>query len=528
MIIKSIRWHIQLWHGILLLFVVSSLLTWVYFIEKDIVKKNIELELAATTNSILPRLLGNPDAPAANRFPDPSNPEARPENRAKSNERTERGERRRPGGRGSQRPGMRPNGEGRRPNGPNKPGKFQRPREGGAEPGQVPRQRRVNPEIAREYEAEGYYFIIQAPNGNIVYSSDSAPSPPAMERISAEMTDGAVWRNGNLEYLHYTPSNRRIITGLNANIVKSRSEPMMPRLIVFGIIVLIVGIAGGWIMSGRSLRPMRRITDTAVSISKGDTERRINVGQTESELGQLAQTLNESFDKLSSLAKRQARFTADASHDLRTPISIIQAKCQLALAKDRDSASYRDTIQNCLTATEHMADLVESLIELARHDAGSMKLHKEFTDVSQVINDCITMHAPLVEDKPIELVTNTVETDSLIDPTRLKQVLINLISNAIHHTKSGNITVSCRPVNDMVEINVQDTGSGIAEADLPYIFERFYKADQSRHKVEKSHGLGLSITRSIVEAHNGTISVTSTEGEGTTFTILFPGMKEQP
>lgn len=451
MVVKSIRWHIQLWHTAILIIAVSCLLFWVYYKEKQLFQRNAELKLSIFATQTIPYLYDQ-DFQPVNDFNVATNMKISPQS------------------------------------------------------------------YIRAKELDGYYFIRVSPDNHIFYQSDAAPSLHNRLETSARHH----WVQGNLEYRYTFANGAKIFIGMTREHLTYQTNKLIVNLTLIGTFVVGLGLIGGWLMSGVSIKPLRKIALTASNIAEGKTYERINLRQTKTELGELAQTLNSSFDKLSSLAERQTRFTADASHDLRTPVTILLAKCQLALLKDRSQTEYKETIESCLSTAEHMQGLIEALMELAEHDSGQLRLHKEIIDLEDCIKETIELLHPLFQEKKIPVKYTGSCCEISADPIRIKQVLINVITNAIKHTETGAINITLEQKENNVLVSIQDTGEGIQHEDISKIFNRFYKADMARSISTSSHGLGLAISQNIMEAHGGTIKVESQLGVGSTFSLAIP------
>jgi signal transduction histidine kinase len=229
------------------------------------------------------------------------------------------------------------------------------------------------------------------------------------------------------------------------------------------------------------------------------------------------------FDRLESAFARQVRFTADASHELRTPLSVIRSHAELALTRQRSADEYRKTIETCLRAAKRMSALVESLLVLARADAGRLELHRENFDLVEVINDCMEMIGPMAEERGITLERQLEPLEVNADRNRIAQLLTNLLTNAVRYNRDGGkIIVSSRREGVDAVISIADTGVGIAPIDQPRVFERFFRADPARSREAGGSGLGLAICQSIVEAHDGQVTFTSQQAQGTTFVVRLP------
>ena len=294
-------------------------------------------------------------------------------------------------------------------------------------------------------------------------------------------------------------------------------------LVAAGGAVLAFGLGGGWRLISQALRPIKEISATASRISAGQMSERINVASTDNELGRLAGVLNSTFARLESAFAQQKQFTADASHELRTPLSVIISETQTTLSRERSASEYRETIEVCLETAQQMRRLAQSLLELARYDAGQEMIEHKTFDLAQATRVCIDMLQPLAEERGIKIHCDLAPTELSGDSDRLSQVITNLLSNAIaYNREQGEIRVATRTEPNLVSLAVADTGQGIAPEELPHIFKRFYRVDKSRSRSQGHSGLGLAICKAIVEAHGGSIEVASQPGMGTTFTVKLP------
>ena len=299
-------------------------------------------------------------------------------------------------------------------------------------------------------------------------------------------------------------------------------------LVAIGTSVLLLGLAGGWWLASRAIRPIEDISATALKIAAGDLSHRINVADTESELGRLAGVLNSTFARLEAAFAHQARFTADASHELRTPVSVIVTQTQTALSRERGAAEYREALEACQRAAKRMRSLTESLLQLARLDAGQEPMQRECFDLARVVHESVDLVRPLAAERRIELECDLVPVQCLGDAGRIGQVATNLLTNAIHFNRDrGRVRVAVRAEEGAAWLTVADTGVGIPAEDLPHIFERFFRVDKSRSRVQGSNGLGLAISKAIVDSQGGSISVSSQLDKGTTFSVKLPRKQGQ-
>jgi two-component system, OmpR family, sensor kinase len=290
-----------------------------------------------------------------------------------------------------------------------------------------------------------------------------------------------------------------------------------------GGIILLLGLAGGWWLVGRALQPIDSISAAAAKISAGDLSQRINVAETGSELGRLAGVLNSTFARLETAFAQQQQFTADAAHELRTPVSVMLTQTQTALTRDRSATEYRETVEACQRASQRMRRLIESLLELARLDAGQETMKRLRFNLAGTVTDCVEQLKPLAGQRHVKILTELAPVEITGDAERLAQVAANLLTNAIqYHQPGGEVRVKLEAQTGLAVLTVSDTGPGISAEDLPHVFERFYRGDKSRTAAHGNAGLGLAISKAIVEAHGGTISVSSKPGTGTTFTAILP------
>ena len=288
-------------------------------------------------------------------------------------------------------------------------------------------------------------------------------------------------------------------------------------------LALALAAGGGVFLARRALKPVDKIAQTAQEIGEGDLSRRINVN-TKDELGRLATTLNDMIGRLDKAFQRQKQFTSDASHDLRTPLAVIEAESTLALQKERPSSDYQQSLEIISQEARQMSSLIDQLLALARADAG--KEHWSFTevDLGKLITDLSSDVEVLCQEK--RLTFRAGGTSDLVvkgDEAGLRQLLMNLLDNAIRYTPApGTVSLSLRREGQMAVIAISDTGIGIPSEDMPFIFDRFYRVGKSRSHAEGGSGLGLAICRRIAEAHGGKIEVESQVGAGSTFSVWLP------
>jgi two-component system OmpR family sensor kinase len=301
------------------------------------------------------------------------------------------------------------------------------------------------------------------------------------------------------------------------------------------LIILLFAFIGGYWLANRAMKPVEAIVQTARQISESDLSKRLNLDR-EDELGELAKTFDQMLDRLQAAFERQRQFTADASHELRSPLTIIELEANRALERPRTEKEYEHVLRLIQSENEWMGSLVNELLLLARMDAGQIALRAESLDLSEIVVDVTERLNPLAQANGVTLKTGKLkECYVQAERTYITQLLTNLVENAIKYTQRKDAMVLVESDVHIVDdqrwglISVNDNGPGIPEQDLPYIFDRFYRKDKARSRQENEEGmqvsgsgLGLAIAKSIAELYGGKIEVHNKIGAGTTFTVWLP------
>src|SRR5579872_761595 len=292
----------------------------------------------------------------------------------------------------------------------------------------------------------------------------------------------------------------------------------------------VVGVAagGGLWLSRRALAPVDRMTEAARSISIDNLSARLAVPQTNDELQRLSETWNEMLDRLEGSVARMARFTADASHELRTPIALIRTSAEIALRRQRSPEVYERKLREIHAESEQMTRLVEDLMFLARADEGEHAGNMAVLDFRAPLQAAISKIRPLADAKEIdlclELCDRPVELVGI--ESALYRLVLGLLENAVKYTPpNGRIAVGLCAQDQAAVLTVSDNGAGIPAAAIPHIFERFFRVDSSRNRDSGGYGLGLAIVQTIAEQHKAAITVASDSG-GTTFRVQFPSCRQ--
>jgi heavy metal sensor kinase len=300
-------------------------------------------------------------------------------------------------------------------------------------------------------------------------------------------------------------------------------------LLAVGIVLLLIAPLGGYLLAGRATRPIAHIIRVTNRLHPAQLEERLPVRGTHDELDQLSQTINNFLDRIAAYLRQSREFTANAAHELRSPLTALQSSLEVALNADRTTEEYKEVLSVLLEECGQMRVLVNQLMLLAEEDAGRLRLHSQAVRLDQIIASSLEMFQVVAEATEVELTARRLEPVMIRgDGSRLWQVVNNLIDNAIKFTPArGRISVDLHLDEERHEcvLEVSDTGAGIAPDDLPHVFERFYQSDKARPRETPSRGLGLglSICQAVVTAHGGTIEVASVLGQGTTFTVRLPG-----
>jgi len=290
------------------------------------------------------------------------------------------------------------------------------------------------------------------------------------------------------------------------------------------LITLFLGSLGGWVISRRGLSPIRVIIEATNKITATSLKERLPAPHSGDEIDYLVNTINHMIARLESSFKKMAQFSADVSHELRSPLCSLKGETEVTLSQDRSLEEYRNVLAKNLETFDSLNKTIEDLLLLSKTDSGNVPLDLATIRLDNLLSNLYDLFKVLADQKNINFTTSPMEKVELKgDKTKLQQLFSNLIDNAIKYTPAGGeINLSLKKQPDQIEVMVKDSGIGIPENELPHIFDRFYRVEKSRSKATGGTGLGLSICKWIVKAHQGEIKAESTPGKGSAFTIILP------
>jgi len=295
------------------------------------------------------------------------------------------------------------------------------------------------------------------------------------------------------------------------------------------LLIVIVGVLAGWLQLRTVFRSVEQVRRTALGISEGDLDRRVELSGKGQELTDLANVFNAMLDRIQLLLGEMRDVSDHIAHDLRTPVSRIRGLAETSLMQanpmqSRHSPdSHSDALATIVEESEQLGEMINTMLEIAQTDAGLIDQQHEQVDLAAVLRDAHDLFQPVAEDAGIKLSLDLPEQALQVagNKTRLQRAISNLIDNALKFSASGSqVHVSAALDGDALRVQIRDEGIGISADDMNHIFERFYRSDQSRSK--PGNGLGLSYAMSIIRSHGGDIQVTSSIGSGSTFTIRIP------
>ena len=393
-------------------------------------------------------------------------------------------------------------------------------------------QEEVNEAYAIEHS--GDYLELYAENNQLIYRSpfvqahQSALLPPDQVNrpiLRSRRIDGRRFRFA-FEKLDDVNAHVYIVEmGVPADDAVGTLHLFRSYLLMFAPLLLLAAAGGGYWLSRRALSPVDSLVRTAREVSGTNLSSRLQRLETGDELQRLSDTLNEMLDRIESAFLRITQFTADASHELRTPVSLIRTEAELALRRSRGEAEYKESLRHILLEAERTTALIEQLLSLARTDSGRETLHFHAVDLRQTMRTVVEGWQQVATIRNMQFSASLDVPDSSVmgDETLLRRLADILLDNAFKYTPApGSVRLSLERKGESAVIMVQDSGVGVAEEEQGRIFERFYRVDKARSRAQGGAGLGLAIAQWIVTQHRGSIGVESRSDHGATFRVELP------
>ena len=392
----------------------------------------------------------------------------------------------------------------------------------------------ISVELLKIANNEFYQVITRQGKVTIAYLESNYPWP-----VNRKLIDSALKGLPQFETMNYKSENYRILyypvdadTVLRARKSQEsfdRAVTELKRLFLFSFPpLLMISLILGWVFAGKMLDLVRKMKLLAEQIRQGKWDKRLALESYGKEINELGLILNEMVDNIKRSMESQKRFTADVSHEIRSPLTSLRGNIEVALRKKRPPEEYEEVLRNNLSDVIRLTRLTDNLLFLSRAENKILALRRQWFDVKHMLESVIEgfREKAMVEGLAIiEDYQNELELNGDIE--LLEQAFSNIIDNGMKYTpRGGSITIKSREEGDVVKMSVSDTGIGIPEDQIPHIFERFYRVDREQSRRLGGTGLGLAITHWIIRAHNGEISVTSTVDKGTEFTITLPKLTE--
>jgi signal transduction histidine kinase len=403
----------------------------------------------------------------------------------------------------------------------------------------------LDPGISAYLDAVRDYLIVTDTSGQVLALSDVARELDAadIQRLTRELDSLRVRKQsgtvdlgpplGTVRYLAVRveragPEVGGVLVATSLTRVAFGPTALLQSMLLIAPVILAGAAVVGYWLAGTSLRPVEGIMDEVEAISDGRSlHRRLAVPISGDEMARLALTVNRMLARLEQSFDSLHRFTADASHEMKTPLMVLRAGVERALVHPGVPAEILQSLDETLAQINQMSEMVENLLTLARADEGRAPLAVEVCDLRDVLNDVAETAGMLGESSGITVTSNlpAIPVPMAVDRHRIREMLLNLVTNAIKYTQpGGSVALGLALEDGSVAFTVADTGIGIAPGDLPHIFDRFWRADPARSRTgdRPGTGLGLAITKWIAEAHGGSITVQSRPGRGSLFTVRLP------
>lgn len=411
-------------------------------------------------------------------------------------------------------------------------------------PSYVTGQATLEPEVARLLQDVPGFVVVQLRGGDVAFVSAEAPTVvPAFSPLFDE-AEGPARREafgtidlnppiGDVRYFgrpltEAGPDVTGVVVGIPTAEAELGAQRLLSAMLVTALLIIVASTVIGYVLVGGTLKPVDDIVDEVEAISDGRSlHRRLAEPKTHDELTRLIKTLNAMLARLEVSFATLRRFTADASHELKTPLTVLRSGIERSITHPATPDDVMAALEETLFEVNRMAEMVDSLLTLARADEGRAPLHLDEVDLRETLAEVAETASILGEQASVGVDVQVPQDPVLmqVDRSRVRQLLMNLLTNAIKYTPAGgSVWIESAVEDDQVVITVRDAGIGIAPGDLSHIFDRFWRADPARSRTgaRPGAGLGLAICKWIAEAHGGSIEAQSRPGRGTTFTVTLP------
>jgi signal transduction histidine kinase len=378
------------------------------------------------------------------------------------------------------------------------------------------------PVFVRALGAREHVFFLSMPEEWRRFDLTQVPMPPRSgERQWSELRTG---RGGDV--LEVASIGLPDGTVFQVGMSTERRAQLLARfrgvLTLVLLSIVVIGLAGGAVLTSSALRPVRTLAETVRAIMRtGRTDARVPAAATGDALDELGALVNAMLDRIDAVLAGMRGALDNVAHDLRTPMTRLRGIAETALSSN-DPAALRDALADSLEESDRVIAMLSTLMDISEAETGTMALRREPVDLADVIRQTVELYEDVADERGVRLETKSVEAFSVpVDRNRMRQVLANLLDNAVKYTPAGGrVEISAFRDGDAAVFTVSDTGVGIPPEELPHIWERLYRGDKSRS--ERGLGLGLSFVKAIVEAHGGSVAVRSTVGQGTSFELRLP------
>jgi heavy metal sensor kinase len=415
-------------------------------------------------------------------------------------------------------------------------------REISGEIGSAKKTREMFARLHRGFAEHGdYYFEVTRPTGETLFQSKALEgqrvlAPEATSKIGSLQDGGLEFNSREVQGVGPSrvvstnvegPGGPYVVGAAKSLELFNRQLSLVTTVLVASIpVALVLALLGGYTLARRALSPIDRIVDVANRITATDLQQRVEAVNPTDELGRLSQTINSLIDRLQKAIEETRRFTADAAHELRTPLAVLRSGIEVALRSPRSAEDYRRALEAAVDESNRLAKLADQLLFLSRQDAGMTQIEREEVRLDALLKDVVDRFEIPAKESRLTLSIEPIEACSVCgDDVRLSQVFFNALDNAIKYTpQGGRITVRAHRAGPRVRVEVEDTGVGISPEHLGQVFKRFYRAEPQPNAARNGVGLGLAIAKSAVAAHGGEIWLESELGRGTVLSVELPLM----